>query len=213
LTTRRERGHGDGGAAEEGRVDFGTVAFTEMKDISVDDWSIVMKHHEAFYDAHLADEILALFRRLKGPKLGFQVDRYEHSLQTASRALRDGADEETVVCALLHDIGDIVAPENHCDIAAGILKPYVSPLNHWLVLHHVVFSGYYFFDFVGLDRNAHKALADHPAYERTRHFVEIWDGPSFDPGYDTLPLETFEPMVRRIFARRPNSAWRDSGIV
>jgi hypothetical protein len=92
-----------------------------------------------------------------------------------------------------------------------MLRPYVSADNHWLVQHHVIFSGYYFFQFVGLDRDAHKALRGHPAYDRTRHFVERWDGPSFDPNYDTLPLDTFEPIVRRLFARTPNSAWRDMG--
>jgi predicted HD phosphohydrolase len=193
-------------------TEFGTVSFTRMAEINQRDWDIVVGHHEAFYAENLVPEILHLLGRLKGPKLGFQVDRYDHSLQTATRALRDGADEEMVVCALLHDIGDIIAPENHCDIAAGMLKPYVSSENHWLVKHHVIFSGYYFFEFCGLDRNAHLAFRDHPAYERTRHFVEKWDGPSFDPAYDTLPLEAFEPMVRRIFARRPKSAWRDTGI-
>jgi predicted HD phosphohydrolase len=194
-------------------VDFGTVGFTEMGGISARDWDIIVKHHEAFYSANLAGEVLSLFRRLRGPKLGFQIDRYDHSLQTATRAMRDGADEETIVCALLHDIGDIIAPENHCDIAAGMLKPYVSPDNHWMVQHHVVFSGYYFFHFVGLDRDAHKALHGHPAYERTKQFVERWDGPSFDPKYDTLPLDAFEPIVRRVFARKPNSAWRDTGVI
>lgn len=193
-------------------MDFGTVSFTEMKEITQADWDIVVRHHEAFYSEHLTTEILALMQRLRGPTLGFQVDRYEHSLQTATRAMRAGADDETVVCALLHDIGDIIAPENHCDIAAGILKPYVSEENHWMVQNHVIFSGYYFFHFCGLDRDAHRALRDHPAYQRTKHFVEAWDGPSFDPKYDTLPMDAFVPAVRKIFARQPKSAWRDTGI-
>ena len=187
----------------------GTANFTRMDAITVEDWEIVVRHHEAHHARHLADEVLALFSRLKGPKLGFQVDRHEHSLQTASRALRDGADEETVVCALLHDIGDSIAPENHCEIAAGILRPYVSDDNLWVVENHVVFSGYYFAHFVGRDRRDHEALNGHPAYQKAMRFVRDWDGPSFDPGYDTLPLKTFEPMVRRLFAREPRSAWRE----
>jgi predicted HD phosphohydrolase len=189
-------------------MDFGTVGFTSMDHLTQGDLDIIVRHHEHFYARHLADEVLGLLHRLRGPKLGFQVDRFEHSLQTATRCVRDGADEETVVCALLHDVGDLIAPENHCDIAAGILKPYVSDDNHWLVQHHVVFSGYYFFHFSGRDRFEHRKLAGHPAYAKTKHFVEAWDGPSFDPAYDTLPLDVFEPMLRRVLARPPRSQWR-----
>ena len=191
-------------------MDLGTVSFTGMDGITQADWDIIIRHHETFYAEHLAEEVLHLFRRLRGPKLGFRIDRYDHSLQTATRALRGGADDEMIVCALLHDIGDIIAPENHCDIAAGMLKPYVSDHNHWIVKHHVMFSGYYFFQFCGMDRNSHKALADHPAYAAAKHFVEAWDGPSFDPAYDTLPLDNFEPLVRRLFAKAPRSAWRET---
>ncbi|MBM3584495.1 MAG: phosphohydrolase [Alphaproteobacteria bacterium] len=187
-----------------------TVSFTCMKDITQKDWDLIVREHEAHYPRHLADDVLDMLKRLKGPKLGFQVDRYEHSLQSATRALRDGADEELVVVALLHDIGDLIAPENHCDVAAGVLKPYISEQNHWLLKHHVYFTGYYFFQFVGMDRAMHKQFVGHPAYAATKHFVEAYDGPSFDPKYDTLPLETFEPMVRRVFARPPHSQWRET---
>jgi predicted HD phosphohydrolase len=190
-------------------MDAGTVAFTCMADITQRDWDIIVRHHEAHYAEHLPLDLLAMIERLKGPTLGFRVDRYEHSLQTASRALRDGADEETVVVALVHDIGDLIAPENHCDIAAGVMKPYVSDENHWLLKHHVYFTGYYFFPFCGMDRDLHKRFVGHPAYAKTKHFVEAWDGPSFDPGYDTLPLDVFEPMLRRVLARPPRSQWRE----
>ncbi|MEX2648389.1 MAG: phosphohydrolase [Alphaproteobacteria bacterium] len=189
--------------------DFGTVGFTSMDGITQADWDVIVHHHEAHYARHLADDVLDMLNRLKGPKLGFQVDRYEHSLQSATRALRDGADEELIVVALLHDVGDLIAPENHCDIAAGILKPYVSDENHWLLEHHVHFTGYYFFHFVGMDRMLHRQFLGHPAYAKTKHFVEAYDCPSFDPDYDTLPLATFEPMVRRLFARNPRSQWRE----
>jgi predicted HD phosphohydrolase len=191
---------------------LGTVSFRCMDDNTAEDWVLIIKHHEAYHGPRLADRVLALLRGLKGPKLGFQIDRYDHSLQTATRALRAGADEETIVVALLHDIGDNLAPENHCEVAAGILKPYVSEENYWLLLNHVVFSGYYFFHLTGGDRDAHLKLRNHPAYARTKRFVEEWDGRSFDPDYDTLLLETFEPMVRRIFARTPRSAWRPAGL-
>ncbi|MDH3970240.1 MAG: HD domain-containing protein, partial [Rhodospirillales bacterium] len=135
--------------------------------------------------------------------LGYKIDRYRHSLQTATRALRDGADEETVVVALLHDIGDPIAPENHSEVAAAILRPFISEDNYWLLKHHGVFQGYYYFDKIGRDRDARERFRGHPCYEKTVMFCERWDQTSFNPDYDTLPLETFEPMVRRIFAREP----------
>ncbi len=189
-------------------MELGTVGFTTMDDNTAEDWALVTRHHEAYHGPRLVDRVLGLLRDLKGPKLGFQIDRYDHSLQTATRALRAGADEETIVVALLHDVGDNLAPENHCEIAAGILKPYVSAENEWLVRNHAIFSGYYYFHLTGGDRNAHLELRGHPAYAKTKRFVEEWDGTSFDPAYDTLPLETFEPMVRRVFDRPPRSAWR-----
>jgi predicted HD phosphohydrolase len=185
-----------------------TVRFTTMDDTTAEDWDLIIRQHEAYHTPRIADRVIGLLHDLRGPKLGFQIDRFDHSLQTASRALRAGADEETVVVALLHDIGDNLAPENHCEIAAGILQPYVGEENYWLVRNHVTFTGYYFFHLTGGDRNAHLKLRGHPAYEKTNRFVREWDGPSFDPEYPNLPFPVFEPMVRRIFARRPNSHWR-----
>ena len=179
-----------------------TVGFTRMDEGTYEDYQLLERKYRVHVD-NLADEVLGMLKRLDGDPLGYKITRYQHSLQTATRALRDGADEETVVVALLHDIGDILAPENHADIAAGILKPYVSKDNHWLVQHHAIFQGYYFWHHIGGDRNAREAYRGHPMFERTALFCERWDQTSFDPAYDTLPLEAFEPMVRRIFARPP----------
>ena len=190
-------------------MNFGTVDFTDLRDVSTRDWDIVVKYHEDHHRRHLADEMLRMLDRLKGPKLGFRVDRYEHALQTATRALRDGADEETTVCAVFHDIGDLMAPENHADVAADILKPYVSEENYWVVKNHVMFSGYYFFHLGGQDRHRREQLRDHGAYDKAKHFVDEWDARAFDPDYDTLPLSTFEPMIRRVLARKARSQWRE----
>ncbi len=108
-----------------------------------------------------------------------------------------------MVCALLHDIGDDLAPQNHAAFAAEVLRPYVSDENAWLVEKHGVFQGYFFWHHYGHDRNAREQYHGHPCYERTALFCERWDQTAFDPGYDTLPLDAFEPMVRRIFAREP----------
>ena len=135
----------------------------------------------------------------------YQITRLEHSLQSATRAERDGADDETVVCALLHDIGDVLAPANHSEVAAALLAPYVSEKNHWIVKHHGLFQGYYWFQFMGEDRNARDRYRDHEHYQACVDFCANWDQPSFDPDYDTLPLEHFETRIRELFAREPRS--------
>ena len=139
---------------------------------------------------------------------GFPVDRYTHSLQTATRALRDGRDEEYVVCALLHDIGDTLGSFNHPDIAAAILKPFVSDENHWMVQNHGIFQGHYFFHHIGLDRNLRDNFKAHPSYERTAEFCELYDNPAFDPKAETLPIEEFTPMLRRLMAQPRNSVYK-----
>jgi predicted HD phosphohydrolase len=147
----------------------------------------------------LADRVLDNLKQLGGLKFGLKVDRLEHSLQTATRAMRDSAGEETVVVALLHDIGDHLAPDNHGALAAEILRPFVTDENYWVARHHPVFQGYFFFDKIGRDRDARERYRGHPHFEATAKFCELWDCPAFDPGFDTMPLAAFEPMVRRLF--------------
>lgn len=179
-----------------------SVTFTRMADGTYDDYQLLARLYEPLV-TRLPDEVIGMLDRLKGDKLGYKVDRYEHSLQSATRAFRDGADEETVVCALLHDIGDTLAPENHSQLGAAVLRPYVSPENHWLIQHHAMFQGYYYYHHIGMDRDERERHRGHPMFERTAAFCEKWDQNSFDPQYDTMPFSAFEPMVRRLFARRP----------
>jgi len=156
---------------------------------------------ERDFAAGTADRVLAELARLGDSMTGYRVTRLEHSLQTASRAKRDGADEPTVVAALVHDIGDGLAPYNHGEFAAAILKPYVTEAIHWLVAHHGVFQGYYFFHHLGADRDLRERYRGHPHFEATAAFCQNWDQLSFDPAYDTMPLEAFEPLVRRVLAQ------------
>lgn len=169
---------------------------------TAEDYALLGRKCRALRDG-VADHALALLAGLEGVSLGYQVDRLTHSLQSASRAHRDGADEETVVVALLHDIGDLVAPENHSQFAASVLRPYVSKENYWLVAHHGIFQGYYYFHFLDRDRNERDRFRGHPAFERTAAFCERWDQPAFDPAYEAMPLAALEPMVRRLFGREP----------
>ena len=184
-----------------------TVSYIRMEDGTAEDYALVAELAKPFIAA-TADRVLAYFPQLHQSYEGDKVDRYEHSLQTATRAFRDGADDETVVAALLHDIGDMLAPENHSDFAAALLQPYVSRTTHWVVKHHGIFQGYYYFHHYGKDRNARDKFRGHPAFEKTVEFCARWDQMAFDPTYDTMPLSAFEPTVRRVFAR---PAWSTEG--
>jgi len=173
--------------------------FTSMEQGTADDWAAISSHFPDFARG-LPDRVLAHLRLLDGDYGGFAVDRLTHSLQTATLAHRDGRDEEYVVCALLHDIGDSLGSFNHADVAAAIVKPFVSEENHWMVEQHAVFQGYYFFHHIGGDRNLRERFRGHPAFDRTAEFCARYDGPAFDPKGETLPLEFFEPMLRRVMA-------------
>ena len=180
--------------------------FTHMEDGSVEDWSIIAQDFAA-YATQLPDRILAHLRLLDGDFGGFPVDRLSHSLQTATLAHRDGRDEEYVVCALLHDIGDTLGSYNHADIAAAILKPFVNPENHWMIEKHAIFQGYYFFHHLGLDRHLREQFKDHPQFEQTIEFCARYDAAAFDPEGEALPLAFFEPMLRRVFAKPRQSIY------
>lgn len=181
-----------------------TVSFTTMAAGTREDYEL-LERLEAEFAAGTADRVLAQLRSLSGSLGGYRIDRLEHSLQAATRAYRDDADEETVVAALLHDIGDLLSPHNHSELAAAVLRPYVSERTYWIVRQHGLFQSYYYAHHFGGDRNARDKYIDHPWYQDAVDFCHLWDQSSFDPEYESLPLEFFEPMVRRIFAREPFS--------
>jgi predicted HD phosphohydrolase len=182
------------------------ASFTDMAKGKAEDWQTISSHFLPYASA-LPDRVLSHLRLLEGDCGGFAVDRLTHSLQTATRAHRDGRDEEYVVCALLHDMGDTLGSYNHADIAAAILKPFVSEENHWMVEKHGIFQGYYFFHYIGGDRNLREQFRGHPCFERTAEFCAKYDSPAFDPAAETLPLPFFEPMVRRVFAQPKKSLY------
>jgi predicted HD phosphohydrolase len=185
------------------------ATFSNMKDSTAGDWKIISAEYMPFSKA-LPERVLAHFKLLSGDYGGFAVDRLTHSLQTATLAHRAGKDEEYVVCALLHDIGDTLAAYNHPDIATGILKPFVSADNLWMVEKHGIFQGYFFFHHLGMDRNMREQFRGHPCFERTAEFCEKYDGPAFNPNGETLPLEFFEPMVQRLFAQPKNTIYKSA---
>ncbi len=182
-----------------------TVGFTRMEDGTFEEYQLLSIYEEEFSKATDV-RVLEKLRSLEHSFSGYKISRLGHSLQTATRAWRDGADEETVVVALVHDIGDLLSPHNHGEIAAAIMKPFVSAKNYWILKYHGVFQGYYFFHHVGGDRNSRDQFKGHEYYQACADFCAKWDQTSFDPDYDTKPLEFFEPSVRRIFAREPFGA-------
>lgn len=176
------------------------VSFRRMEDGTREDYEL-LDRSEREYALGLPDSILAALRKLDHSLAGYPVSRLGHSLQTATRALRDGADDELVVAALVHDIGDELAPYNHAEIAAGIIRPYVRPEVTWIVEQHGLFQNYYYVHHRGGDRNARDKYRDHPWFEACRHFCAAYDQCSFDPDYRSEPLSTFEPLVRDLFTR------------
>ena len=185
------------------------ASFTHMKDGTAEDWQTIARSFGSFAKG-LPDRIMDHLMLLEGDFGGFPIDRLTHSLQTATLAHRDGKDDEYVVCALLHDIGDTLGSYNHADVAAVLLEPFVSEANHWMVKHHAIFQGYYFFHYLGMDRNLRDNYKDHPHFMRTIEFVSKYDSPAFDPDGETLPLSYFEPMIRQVFAKPVRSLYKDA---
>jgi predicted HD phosphohydrolase len=178
------------------------VKFTAMKDGDKEDYDFLTEH-EVEYAKGTADRLLKALVTLDESLSGYQVTRLEHSLQAATRALRGGADMDWVVSALLHDVGDIFAPYNHDEYAAAILKPFVREQCTWVVEKHGDFQMLYYGEHVGADPMTREVYKGHPYFDDCVQFCEAWDQSSFDPDYESLPLEHFAPMVHEVFARTP----------
>jgi len=179
-----------------------TVKFTEMKHGSKDDY-LLLDNYEQKYINGTADRIINFMSGLNSTLEGYKITRLEHSLQTATRAFNDKANEEMVIAALLHDIGDELAPLNHSEYAASVLKPFVSEKTHWIIEKHGEFQMYYYAHHLGGDRNQRNKYKDHKYYDDTLNFCEKWDQKSFDPNFKSLNLKDFEPLIRKIFSRKP----------
>jgi predicted HD phosphohydrolase len=171
------------------------TTFTSFEESTAEDWAVIAPQLN-ITQSFVADRVIGLMRDLKADHGGFPVDRLEHSLQTATRAERDGRDDEYVLCALLHDIGDTLSPFSHPDIAAGILKPFVSEANHFLVKNHGIFQGYYFWHHLGMDKDAREQFRSSEFFDHTEEFCAKYDQTAFDADYVSNPLEHYEPLIR-----------------
>ena len=181
-----------------------TVNFTQMKNGTKDEYLLLDKY-EQDYIKGTADRILKFMKGLTQTLEGYKITRLEHSLQTATRAYNDNAEEEMVVAALLHDIGDELAPLNHSEYAATILKPYVSEKTHWIIQKHGEFQMYYYAHHLGKNKNQRDKYKDHKYYKDAVKFCEKWDQTSFDPNFKSMTLKDFAPMVKKVFSRKPYS--------
>ena len=177
------------------------VTWTAMAEGTKEDYEFLGVQFVEHTKSELVENLVSMLTLMEGPKLGYQIDRYQHSLQSASRALRADESVDMVVAALVHDIGDPIAPENHSALAAAVIRPYVDEEIHWVVQHHGLFQGYYYFHHLGGNRHGRDVYADHPHYERCVAFCADYDQNCFDPDYDTLPIETFVPMMEEVFGR------------
>ena len=180
------------------------VNFIQMKDGSKEDYLLLDKHEKKYIEG-TADRLLKFMSGLNSTLEGYKISRLEHSLQTATRALNDKAEDEMVVATLLHDIGDELAFHNHSEFAAAILKPYVSEKTNWIIEKHGIFQLYYYAHHIGYDKNEREKYKGHKYYKDTIDFCEKWDQKSFDPNFKSLTLKDFEPFVKKIFSRTPYS--------
>ena len=178
------------------------VKFSQMKDGDKEDYDLLSNFEEKHIKG-TAERVIRVLKSLDNSFGGYKISRLEHSLQAASRAMRENAEEEMVVAALLHDIGDEIAPLNHSELAASVLKPFVSDKTRWIVEKHGLFQTYYCNHHYGKDRNLRDQFKGHEFYEDTINFCHRWDQSSFDPNYDTISLDDFIPLVGKVFSRVP----------
>ena len=180
------------------------IGKTTLEDMDAADWALIERQRVPFYEGRQAREALALLATGRNdPTFGYQVNNFRHCLQSATMLWRDGADEEMVVVGLLHDIGFTLSAPSHGAFAAALLGPFVSEDNHWMLAHHQYFQSYHCHDHPTCDENQRERFRGHPAFELTAGFIARYDQNAVDPNYEAAPLEAFEPMVHRLFARPP----------
>ena len=184
--------------------DWQYVTKRSLDEYTAKDWDILIPQRKQYYEQQKVDQILRLLTcQEDDPAYVYTVNNYYHCLQTATRMLRAGCDEEDIVVGLLHDIGFITCNETHGEFAATLMRPYISERNHWMLIRHAVFQQYHCHELQGCDRDARNKWSGHPYFNWTAEFVDKFDQCTINSDEEILPLEAFEPMVRRLFAREP----------
>lgn len=185
------------------KVENNQTRFHAMTEASKEQWEVIAEKDKE-YTKGLPDWILAQLNLLRDECHGFAIDRLEHSLQAATRAFRDGREDEYVVCALVHDLGSLFAPQNHGEVISLIMAPYISEKNRWMLEHHTAFQKYYFAEFFGGNKNIREKYKEHPFYHDTIEFCHLYDQMSFNPDYKSMSLKEFEPLLRKVL-NKPKS--------
>jgi len=180
------------------------VNFTQMKDGTKEDYLLLDKHEKKYIEG-TADRLIKFMSGLNSTLQGYKISRLEHSLQTATRAFQANASEEMIVASLFHDIGDELAPLNHAEYAAAVLRPYVSEKIYWVIEKHGIFQTYYYAHHLGGNKNTRDQFKGHKYYKDAVNFCENWDQKSFDPKFKSMTLKDFRPYVKKIFSRAPYS--------
>ena len=180
--------------------------FTTMLEGTKDDWSHIAQEHMKHQVSAAPQQIMESLRRLEAIEVGFGANQLVHSLMTATLARRDGATTEEIVAALCHDIGKLMSIPNHGAIAAEILKPYVSDDLYWTIKYHQDFQGKYYYEHLGMDKDARERFRGEPWFATAEKLVDRWDAPAFDPAYDVDSLESFEPEVIQVFSKPKRTA-------
>lgn len=176
------------------------VRFTKMEEGTAEEY-IFLDKLEDEYKKELPNKILSSLEQLENSLSGYQISRLEHVLQAATRAYEAGESEQMIVAALLHDIGDELAPYSHSEMAAAILRPFVNDEIYWVIKHHGIFQMYYYAHHSGGDRNARERYKDSPYYESAVRFCHEYDQNCFDPEYPSKPLAFFKPILERVLAK------------
>ena len=180
--------------------------FTTMLEGTKEDWAHIAAEHGKHQVSAAPQQIMESLRRLEAIEVGFGANQLQHSLMTATLARRDGATAEEIVAALCHDIGKLMSIPNHGAIAAEILKPYVSDDLYWTIKYHQDFQGKYYYEHLGMDKDARERFRGEPWFATAEKLVDRWDAPAFDPAYDVDSLESFEPEVIQVFSKPKRSA-------
>ena len=175
------------------------TTFTRMDHSTAEQWAVIGKETSE-NQARVAENALRMLRSLADITDGFAVNQLTHCLQTATLAERAGADQQVVVASLFHDVGKAIGVPNHPRIAAEILRPYVRDEVFKMILVHQDFQGRHYYHHFGGDPNARDQYEGAPWFALAAQFADEWDQTAFDPDYDTLSLEHFEPLLRSRFA-------------
>jgi predicted HD phosphohydrolase len=184
--------------------DWRYVERIALEDFQAEDWHLLNRQRQLYLAEHQSDQALRMLTASQhDPSFGYMVNNYRHCLQSATMVLRDGRDEEDVVVALLHDVGFITCPLTHGDFAAALMGAYISDRNHWMLQHHGTFQNLHSPHLPGVNQHERDLWKGNPHYDWTAEFVAKYDQAAADPDYPCEPIETFVPMVRRIFARKP----------